>query len=782
MNTMNTAVDIIDDDRNNTEDSFQLLAVFWSKKWWIILTGIVFGLFGLAAAHTIPPKFKAEALVQLETRNNGVQFSSDIADMLSPESEAVTEIEILKSRLVLGKVVSNLQLDVVATPIQLPIIGNLLQRVSIPRPNWAFLAPYAWHDEKIRVSSLVVPLEWIDSNLTITKLSDETFSILSPDNQIRQGVVGKSLEDKTAGLNVFVSQLEGRDGAKFSVKRLSVINAVETIRSGLSVSEKNKSSGILRVSMVSTSGDQSKIIVSEIVDSYVNQNIGRSAEEAERSLAFLNEQLPLIQSQLRTAESALNEYRLESESIDLNYEAQSMLEQSVTLDSQISGLSLEETELSRRYTRNHPSYKALLEKKARLQDEKLSLAASVKNLPATQQEILRKTRDVNVSQQIYLQLLNKSQELSVMKAGAVGNVRLIDAAEANPNSVEPRIPMIAALSVIFGGAMAVGLIFLRHNLSKEIDSPEDLARLPIPVFAVVPFSRYQSKMEGSQRKKARFGLLAREHGSELAIEAIRSLRTNLHFSLQDRERNIVCVTGPSPTVGKSFISSNLAFLAAQSGAKVLLIDADMRRGTIGRYFNVPQKLPGLAQMLEGSTAGESVKYKIDLETLHMVKREKQTKQALSTSTAKSKLVAEIDCEYDLSDDSDLNEISRKNAKKARHSITLVPRGPAPLNPSELLMHNRLPEFLERASQDYDLVVVDTPPVLAATDAAIVGKYSDMNLLVVRQGETTTHEAEEVVRTFSNNKTRFSGIVLNGYNAQGGKYGKYGTQYGYRYAY
>lgn len=780
---MNTTVDVLEPrDQDSQDDLFQLLGIFLSKKYWIIFVALVFGFFGFAWAMTKTPQFQAEALVLLESKKSGVQFSEDIAEMLSPESEAITEIEILKSRLVLDRVVEALRLDEVAQPVRLPVVGNFLSRYEVPKPEVEWLAGYAWYSEKIVVSDFEYPASWFGSSLEIVKEPSNKFTLITPDQVRMSGEVGELLNEPSSGLKIRITELEGAVGSQYVVKKMIPLEAVNALRSKLTVTEKSRNSGVLRIAMVSENAEKSAAIVAQVVDAYVLQNVGRSAEEAERSLQFLNKQLPNIQTQLRTAESALNDYRLQSETIDLNYEAQTILERAVALDAQLSALSLEETELSRRYTVNHPTYRALLEKKQRILDEKNTLTNSVKNLPATQQEVLSRTRDVEVSQEIYMQLLNKAQELSVMKAGAVGNVRLIDEAAAIPNAVAPKIPLITALAALIGAALSTALVFLRANLSKEIDNPDDLARLSMPVLAVVPYSRQESK----RGRYADYNVLSRDYSSELAVEAVRSLRTTLHFSLHDRDRNIVSITGPSPTVGKSFVSSNLAYLAAQAGANVLLIDGDMRRGNLGRCFNVPQDLPGLAQMLEGSREPKSIMYKVDLETFQIinspVSQSNSSPVARNDASQPRTLVPELDGEYD--DVSSVPAQVRQQSpyKISSPSITVVPRGQAPDNPSEILMHSRLPEFLERSSQDFDLVIIDTPPVLAATDAMIIGRYSDMNLMVVRQGETTTHEAEEVVRAFTNSKTRISGVILNGYDSHQGKLGKYGTQYGYQYSY
>lgn len=781
MNSLNTGDEFIETSNRDEEGDFWFIPALWSRKHWLILAALSGAAAGLAIALLQAPKYQTDSLVQLETRSSGVQLSADIADMLSSESEAITEIEIIKSRLVLEEVVDTLELDIVAQPVRLPLIGNFLSRYEFPKPDLTNLRDYAWHNDTIAVSLLSVPKQWLNKDLVLVKQAAGRYQLTLPDGNILSGETGVPLPANEAGVQLTVSQLTGADGVRFVVQRASKLVAVNRLRSQLTISEKGRGSSILRVSLTSTDPDTGEHIVREIVNAYIKQNIGRSAEEAERSLQFLAEQLPQVQQKLRQAENTLNTYRLESESIDLDFEAQAILERAVSLDAQISGLSLEESELSRRYTRNHPTYRALLEKKQQLTDEKLMLSASVKSLPATQQEILSKTRDVEVSQQIYLQLLNKSQELSVMKAGAVGNVRLIDDAAANPSAVSPKTPLIVALATLMGGALAAVLILLKLNLSRTIESPEDISNLRIPTYAIVPLSRIQ--LQSTRRRN--FELLAREHSNDMAVEALRNLRTSLYFNLPDRERNVISVTGPSPGIGKSFVCANLAYLAARSGARVLLVDGDMRRGNLGLSFTIPKKSVGLSQMLNGLRAPSEVMYEVDLDTMQLLNQ----KPAKSATGKRRKLAVEIDSELDSPDLfetpftlDDTQPIRKPQAASERQSITLVPNGTGPDNPSELLMSGRFPSFLEESSHHFDLVIVDTPPVLAATDAMIIGKYCDMTLMVIKQGQTTTHEAEEVVRTFANSNVRIKGIVLNGYDANRGRYGKYSTQYGYRYAY
>lgn len=783
---MNKPVQILEAG-NDTDDIYQPLILLWSRKKLIIAVTALFILGGVIAANLIKPVYRADALVQLEPRNGGMALSSDIAEIFATESEAITEIEIIKSRMVLGRVIEELNLDVLAEPVRLPVVGDFLLRHDIPRPDWGFLRSYAWHDEKISLGELNVPNKWLGSQMTVTSDGVGGYEVVLPDESVVQGRVGEQLAVAENDFSLLIDELRAPQGVEFKVKRTTTLSAVGRIRKGLSVAEKSRKTGILQVSMMSPARQTSQQIVDRIVLAYVGQNIGRSAEEAERSLAFMQAQLPKIQEQLGAAESKLNAYRLENKSVNLDLEAQSVLQRIVTLDAQISALSLEETELSRLYTRNHPNYNALLEKKGRLSDEKSKLASAIESMPATQQEVLRLTRDVEVTQQIYVQLLNKSQELNVLKAGAVGNVRVIDEAAAPPAPVKPRKSMIIALAAMLGAIMASAFVLLRTSLSSTIDDPEELKKLGIPVYSVVPHSEFQNKLNRPVGPEQ--GLLARENPAELAVEAVRSLRTSLHFGLLDGERKVVCVTGPSPAVGKSFICANLAYLAATSGSRVLLVDADLRRGTISRHFGISKELPGLSNILSGRLHMDDAMYAVDVTESETAKRrkvatehEQQNKKEpvfadnrepeISTAGFDETLDFQVFSEADLPD----AELPRKS------TLTVVPRGYAPPNPSELLMHPRFNEFVDSVASRFDMVIIDTPPVLAATDSIIVGKYAGMNLMVLRHNLTTSNEAEEAVQMFTQNDLRITGLVLNGYDRRYGKYGAYGAQYGYRYAY
>ncbi|HDK9829358.1 TPA: tyrosine-protein kinase, partial [Klebsiella pneumoniae] len=326
-----------------------------------------------------------------------------------------------------------------------------------------------------------------------------------------------------------------------------------------------------------------------------------AAQDA-KSLEFLNKQLPQVRSDLDIAEDKLNQYRRKNDSVDLSLEAKSVLDQIVNVDNQLNELTFRESEISQLYTKEHPTYKALMEKRKTLQEEKAKLNKKVSTMPETQQEILRLSRDVESGRAVYMQLLNRQQELSIAKSSAIGNVRIIDNAVTQPKPVKPKKVLIVLLGFVFGGVISICIVLLRVFLRRGIESPEQLEELGINVYASVPVAEIISKTASKKgtftKKQNDFdkGLLALVNPTDLAIEAIRGLRTSLHFAMMESRNNILMISGASPNAGKTFISSNLAAVISQSGKKVLFIDTDMRKGYAHKLFNV-QPENGLSDYL-----------------------------------------------------------------------------------------------------------------------------------------------------------------------------------------
>lgn len=732
------AVTVREDD-NEEIDLLGLFGTLIDHKWLIAAVTGAFMLTGAAYAVLATPVYQANALLQVEAKKNDLLGFSDIGGMLGKESPSATEIELIQSRYVIGKTVDNLKLDIVVQPMYFPVVGEFLARRFQKTNPGAIAEPllgldsFAWGGESLKIFKLDLPDGQLGKKLTLTVGEHDHFTLVDEDDQVlAAGQVGQLIEQN--GVAFQIEELRAKPGTRFRVIRNARLTSILDYQENLDVVERGKESGMIGLALESTDPDQAIKILNQIAAIYVRQNVERTSAEAAQSLAFLKEQLPEVKKDLEKAGKALNEYQTRSKSVDITLETKAILDQIVGLDTSISELKLQQAEMDRKFTRQHPAYRALLTQIGELTSKQQSLASRVEGLPSTQQELLSLTRDVEVGTAIYTQLLNKSQELDVMRAGTVGNVRLIDTADVNYfKPIKPKKILIVLIATLLGGFLAVALVLLRKALNRGLESPEAIEQLGLPVYASIPYSPLQKVEEdkisrGRGRTNAESSLLAISHPTDLAVEALRSLRTSLHFAMLEAPNNRIMISGPSPEVGKTFVSVNLAAVIAQTGQRVLLIDVDMRRGYLHKVLGVPAK-DGLSDILSNQCTLESAIHKTGIKNLD-----------------------------------------------------IISRGQIPPNPSELLMHRNLTELLSQVSERYDLVILDTPPLLAVTDAAIVGRQSGTNLIVTRYGLNPAKEIEHTIRRFAQNGIVLRGAIFNGVEKKASaKYG-YGNYGYYQYEY
>ncbi|AMT89915.1 MULTISPECIES: polysaccharide biosynthesis tyrosine autokinase [Pseudomonas] len=727
--------------RDNDQDSIDLLGIFGSlidQKWLIgALTG-AFMVTGVAYAVLATPVYLANALVQVEPKKNDMLGFSDLNSMLGGQSPSVTEIGIIKSRAVIGKTVDDLRLDIDVTPNTFPLIGGFLSRryrgdseTSVAPPRFG-LNSYAWGGERLEFNRLQLPKDLLGKKLTLIAGEQQRFQLFDEnDNLLAEGVAGEAFAND--GVEGQIAHLLANPGTRFQVVRNPRIVTIQGYQDALDISEQGKESGIIRLALASSDAAEAVKILNKIASLYVEQNVRRTSAEAAQSLAFLQSQLPQVKRDLAKASDALNAYQTHGKTVNISLETQSVLGQSVALETRISELKMQQAELDRKFTKQHPAYRALMTQIGELTQQQKSLEGKVQDLPATQQELLNLTRDVEVASQIYTQLLNKSQELDIVRAGAVGNVRLIDTADVDlTNPIKPKKPLIVLIATLLGAFVGVALVLLRKSLSRGLEGPEGIEQLGLPVYASIPYSALQEE-EDNKKGRARDGvdkpayLLALRNPTDLSIESIRSLRTCLHFAGLDSTNNRIMISGPSPQVGKTFVSSNLAAVMALSGQRVVLIDADMRKGHLHKTLNTPIS-NGLSDLLVKRCTLEQAINKVEVDNLHFISR-----------------------------------------------------GQVPPNPSELLMHANFRELLAQLSERYDLVIIDTPPLLAVTDAAIVGREAGISLIVTRFGVNPAKEIELTIRRFAQNGIELKGAVFNGVEKRAASYYGGTGYYNYEYA-
>lgn len=683
-----------------------------------LIVAITTGFTVIAVFYALlaTPIYQANALVQVEQKQGNTILSNLSQILPDSQPQSAPEITLLQSRMILGKTVDDLGLQTQIKQKFFPVIGRGLARIMGNKLG------------AIEVKDLYLPDNKSGENpeVILTVIDKDNYSI-EADGFDFNAKVGELVEKN--GMSILVTAIEAEPGSKFSINYLTRLKAMNMLQNSFGVADQGKDTGMLTLTMTGDNPQQITKILDSISQNYLAQNVERQAAQDAKSLDFLNEQLPKVRNDLDQAEDKLNAYRKQRDSVDLTMEAKSVLDQIVNVDNQLNEITFREAEISQLYTKEHPTYKALMEKRQTLQNEKTKLNKKVSSMPSTQQEVLRLSRDVESGRAVYLQLLNRQQELNIAKSSAIGNVRIIDNAVSEPKPIKPNKPLIVVVGFIFGLLFSVGMVLLRILLRRGIESPEQLEEMGINVYASVPVSEWLSKNLAKNKinRKESDILLAVENPADLAVEAIRGLRTSLHFAMMEAKNNILMISGASPNAGKTFISTNLAATIALTGKKVLFIDADLRKEYVHKMFGGNNE-HGLSDILSGQATLDN---------------------------------------------------SLKHVKEG--GFDYIGRGAVPPNPAELLMHPRFETLLKKVSNEYDLVIIDTPPILAVTDAAIIGRYAGTTLLVARFEINTPKELMVSVKRFEQSGITIKGCILNGIVKKASSYYGYGySHYGYSY--
>ncbi|MDK1995696.1 polysaccharide biosynthesis tyrosine autokinase [Klebsiella sp. K4-188] len=711
--------------KTNTKDADEvdlgrLIGEFIDHRKLIVSITALFTLIALLYALFATPIYQADSLIQVEQKQGNAILSSLSQVLPNSQPSSAPEITLLQSRMILGKTVNDLNLQAKIVQNYFPIFGK----------GWARLM-----GEKtgtISISRLYIPngIEDSVSELEL-KVVDKSHYIVDFEGKKIRGEVGKLLNED--GISLKIDNIDAQPNSEFTISYISRLKAISEILNTFTVTDEGKDTGMLSLSMTGEDSTQIVKILDSISNNYLAQNISRQAAQDAKSLEFLNLQLPKVRAELDVAEDKLNLYRRQKDSVDLSLEAKSVLEQIVNVDNQLNELTFRESEISQLYTKEHPTYKALMEKRKTLKDERNKLNERVSAMPKTQQEILRLSRDVDSGQAVYMQLLNRQQELNIAKSSAIGNVRIIDNAVSLPKPVKPKKVIVLLLGFIAGLMVSAGIVLLKVYLRRGIESPEQLEEIGINVYASIPVAETFSRSISSKailkktQRTENTKFLAVENPADLAIEAIRGLRTSLHFAMLEARNNVLMISGASPNAGKTFVSSNLAAVVAQTGKKVLFIDTDMRKGYSHKLFDVNND-SGLSDFLSGR-----------------------------------------------------NELEKIIKTIPAGGFDFISRGVTPPNPAELLMHRNFGALIDWVSKKYDIVILDTPPILAVTDAAIIGNYAGTTLLVARFEQNTVKEIDISSKRFEQSGVQVKGCILNGVVKKASSYYGYGyNHYGYSY--
>lgn len=709
----------------------EIVAVVMEHRWLVATVTAVAVLLGVAWSVVSKPVYRADGLIQVEEKASGMSALKELQPLLGDSTTVSAELEILTSRMVLGRVIDKLKLNVDVQPKYFPLIGSAIaRRYKGEQPNEPVLglSSYAWGGDVLRVDALDVPRDAQNKPLILTAGEKGKFELADADGDlVLEGNVGARANGRQ--FSIFVSNLNARPGTRFVVVKRSTEAAVAALRRDFAAKERGKKSGIVEVSLQGGDPDRNATVLDDILKTYVRQNVERRSAEAENTLKFLETQLPTLKQEMDAAEAAYNAYRQSRGSLDLNLETQSVLQSLVEVDNQIVALKQERDELRQSFTPEHPRVQAVDQRLDRLRERRKQFDSDVNKLPDTQQKVLRLARDVEVSTTLYTNLVNTAQQLKVSKAGTVGDVRIIDAAAVASEPVGMKAPAKIAISALLGLIASLGIVWLKRSLRVVIEDPEVIeSQLGLPVYATIPHSEDEVALFSRTRKGKTGELLAVSKPEDDAIESLRGLRTTIHFALMDASHNSILITGSSPGLGKSFISKNLGAVLAQAGARVVIIDADLRRGHINKEFGLRREV-GVSEYVAGTVK--------------------------------------------------LEDIVKPTAVP---NLWVVTTGQIPPNPSELLMHLRFEQMLQQLGEQFDTLIIDAPPILAVSDAAIIGRMAGATLMVARAGHHPLAELEQSVKRLNHSGVQVKGFVFNDLNTDRQRY-RYGYKgYVYKYSY
>jgi len=675
--------------------------LLWKKKFLIVLFVIVATMLGATYAMWVRPQFTSDVLLQVNVKGTSSKSTKALGEMgavLDLASPADAEIELIKSRMVLSDVVAKERLYVWTVPI-------------------GFWDRLTHKEGRMDVDSLRIPEKVRAKKWMAVAKSDSTYSVVSSDEKnVLDGVVGEVVYKEYAGdtLAIRVNFMDARKGQKFTLFRGTPLKAERILAAGLNVMEKGKQTGIISVRYSHRYPDRAASILNTIAKTYLRQNVEMRSAEAEKTLEFLEGQLPGVKAKLDSAEKVLADYRYKVGSVDIGGETKAHLDKESQLQRQIMQLEQERQAAMRLFKAEHPNVQTIVKQQNKLRAELAALKKNAEKMPLTQQEVKRLQEEVAVNNEVYTNMLNNIQQLRVVRAGEVGNVRIVDFAQIEQSQTKPNKTRILMASVVFGFIFGVLFVFLMYILRNGVKSASEIEReTGLSVFAKIPQS--SNKLLRGHKHLHHGAPFVLQNTEDKVSESFRSLQTALMFLMPNPEHSVVLVMGLNPGVGKSFVSLNLAATVAASGKKVLLIDADMRRGVIhsGSKFGLADVLLGLA-------------------TIDTAVVQKYTDNLYVMNAGKTKLAA-----------------------------------------CELLRGEAMDKLLKEAREKFDMVIVDTPPLNLVTDAELICPLVDYSLFVLHYGRHSMEEIRETVERVKRYSDKPAAIVMNHCEREPGHYG-----YGY----
>lgn len=740
-------------------DLKEILGVILARKWFIIGVAVFFAVLAFGYLQTRLPTYQTNLLININQKQGQSTRLDSLAAMGMPSggvNAVQKQIQIIQSRSVLVPVIKKLNLNIKTKPPYFPLIGHPIAlnydqnpRYDKPSKPYMGLDSYSWGGESVDVDFFKLPDYLKGQKFKIVYQGENQYALKGPDGRtLGTGQIGEKEQFKLgqALIRLKIADITAYQNRSFTLIKQRMNTAFKKLQSKLNIQEEGgggqSGSGVLKLTYQGHSPSRTAEILNAIGNSAIENEIERKSRNASKVLAFLKDQLPQVREQLTKAEKRVNEYRSQTGSIAMEEEAQILLEKLAKYDSRISKLQLKRSKLSQQLTSSNPELQKVKAAIDKLKSQKAKLESRIKDLPQSDQVAINLMREVKVQEKIYKNLLQKIQRYEMRKAGTVGSLELIQKASVSYQNTNKSPKLIIALAVFLGVFLAIAWIFIRQYLFNGIDDPDEIENsYDLKLSGILNTSRAQIKQEKdySNKKLVHLAPLEKISPEDITVEGFKSLKTHIDFNLKQlfiqQQTSVILLSSLTQGEGKTFVSINLSYelssasketgVLSSKRARVLLIDGDLRRPKVNRYFELSSKAYGVKQLLQGHNI-ESV--------IHQT-------------------------EYD--------------------NLDVMPAGTTTDTPIRHLANVRR-DLLENIKKPrYDYIVIDTPPILPISDAFYWLSLADYSLLILKANAHDHQEMAMGMKKLSRHNRSMNGFVFNQMPTSNTYYG---NKYGYRYRY
>ena len=743
-----------------------------------------------------PPVYNISASVIIKDNDKNSKASSGMADLedlgfYSSINNFDNEVEILQSRTLIKKVVEELDLYISyaakssfhdielykSSPVKVWITPEEAQKLPAPAYINLTLQPGNKLNVKITIGEQEYSKQFDKLPALLTTPSG-TFSFTPADSTI----------------------------AKSEQKIMATVSSPRSVagsyRGALSIEPTSKSTTIAQISVKSTHTQRGMDFINKLVEVYNRDANDDKNEVATKTAEFIDERIKIINGELGTTEQELETFKRDAGLTDLKSDAQLALSENseyekkraenstqlrlvqflasyannpdhayevlpvnvgltdtglTELINRYNEMLLERKRLLRSSQENNPvvvnldaSIRAMRSNvlttinsvqrglaitQADLERQAGKYAGRITNAPGQERQLVSISRQQEIKAGLYLMLLQKREENAITLASTANNARIVDEALADAIPVSPKGKMIYLVALILGVALPVAVIYIIELFKYKIEGRADVEKITsLPIVGDVPFSENKSS-EGA--------IVVHENQNDLMAETFRNVRTNVLYMMKSNEK-VILVTSTTTGEGKTFIASNLAVSLALLGKKIVIVGLDIRKPSLNKAFNLSHREQGISQFLANPEHTDLMS---------------------------------------------LVQVSRINA-----NLSILPGGPIPPNPTELVARESLPQAIDILKKHFDYIILDTAPIGMVTDTLLISRVANASIYVCRADYT--HKADYTLinelgeqKKLPNLCTIINGLDMKkkkyGYYYGYGKYGKYygyGKKYGYGYGY